>query len=263
MLLKQRLHLFEFGDQPWLKGWFRETYLECLNLNFRMGGHYKKMDLPFLSWLNLGRGNEVHDFASGGALPIETILTSLKERGEKVPRVTLSDLFPDIEKYKKLKDQLGSDVVNFLEEPVSLMEMEKYPSQFKSICSALHHFSKEDARKIINGALNSGRGLFIMEPFQRSMGHLLMVAVFGLIPAMLSPFLGTFSFKKLFFCTILPVIPLMLYVDGIVSVLRTYSFEELQSLIPEAHLKNFSLHYGKQPYFLNCSSTYFYLAKKE
>lgn len=48
-----------------------------------------------------------------------------------------------------------------------------------------------------------------------------------------SSFVKPFSWKRLFFTYVVPVVPLFTFVDGAVSCLRTYSPEELKKLVEE------------------------------
>ena len=67
-----RIQAFEFCDQPWFKGTFREAYMDGINFLFKMGRIYHKMYIPFTRW-SKNDNNHVLDLGSGGAGPIGPI----------------------------------------------------------------------------------------------------------------------------------------------------------------------------------------------
>jgi len=263
----RRFQLFEFGDQPWFRGILREAYLDCLNFVLSVGGQYASMHKPFGEWAAGDRNKAVLDLCSGGGGPICTIIDNAEQDGVELPTIILSDLFPDIAHFESLRIQCGSDVINFVSEPLSADNASSAEIRLRSICSAFHHFPPETAAAIIRDAARNGDGIFIMEPFQRSWRHLLMMflmAVPATIAGMLSPFFSPrFRFGKMLVCTIVPLIPLALHFDGIVSVLRTYTASEIAAMFPDDERHNFVYVNGEHPYGLQCAATFFYARRKE
>ena len=54
-----------------------------------------------------------------------------------------------------------------------------------------------------------------------------------LVVMAVTPFIKPYKFSRLFFTYIIPIIPFCTMWDGLVSVLRTYSVEELQEMVNE------------------------------
>jgi hypothetical protein len=255
--LKDRLNLFEFGDQPWLCGDLREAYVNCLNFLFRVGGHYHRMHQPFLKWVHACRCNTVLDLASGGAGPIQILLKSIQKIGEKSPQIILSDLYPNLKTYEALKKEFGSTVVDYVSDPVSVDNI-RGDFKCRTICSSLHHFSNEYVRSMIEDVLTHGSGIFILEPFQRNLKHLLMAVFTGPFLAMLTPFFRRkFSFKEFLVCTVFPIAPVMVWFDGIMSVLRSYTSEEIKNLLPATGSKDYKIEFGTKRYLVFFDSMYF------
>jgi hypothetical protein len=56
----------------------------------------------------------------------------------------------------------------------------------------------------------------------------------GPFVGMLAPFFcARFSWKKLLVTTLIPIIPLMVQFDGIMSCFRSYTVDELESFLPQ------------------------------
>ncbi len=261
--LKKRLHLFEFGDQPWLKGWLREVYMECLHFLFKKGGHYRHMHRPFCNWVQNSRSKIVLDLASGGGSPIDTILNAIHHENNESPKVILSDLYPNLKQFESLRKWHGDEKIDYLSTPVPAHHLTNPKARLRSICSALHHFRPVDAQQIVSDALINGDGIFILEPFQRNLRHLLMLFLSGPFAGMLMPFSSRpFRWRTFFVCTLVPIVPLMIQFDGIISVLRTYTFDEILDMISPSIREQFAIESGKHPYLGFCSSTYLYFYRK-
>jgi len=259
--LSRRVQFFEFGDQSWLKGPVRDCYNDCLNFVTRSLGHYKKAYIHLSLWAKKADFAEVLDLASGGAAPIDILLSSADKKGVKLPKFILSDLFPREEYYREVQEKYGEERVGYLSESVSVINANATGISLRSICSAFHHFPPEYAEKILEDALRKGKGIFILEPYERKVGNLLMTLCFGLFIGMLSPFFSKqIRPLNVLLCTLIPIVSLMVQFDGIVSVLRTYEPKEILEMLP----KGFELDtdYGRIDPRSRLNATYFYALKK-
>jgi hypothetical protein len=260
----RRFQLFEFGDQPWLKGWARECYLDCLNFGLRTAGQFRGILEPLLQWVGPPPHPDILDLGSGGGGPIETLLMEGAKRGVVLPRFILSDLYPSAEHYKSLVARYGEARLGFLAQPVSADRVPQGSPPLRIICSAFHHFRPELARTVVEDAVRSSDGLFIVEPLQRDWRHLLMVLLSGPLPYMGAPFVASRkSFMKFLFCLLIPVFPLMVMFDGCVSVLRTYQPDEMLDMIPRDDRKRFTAEWGVSPYFRIFGAPYFFVRRRQ
>lgn len=264
MLFNKRRHLFEFGDQPWNCGWFREIYNDALNMGQKAGGHYRRMAPYFARWAASARAETILDLASGGAAPLVAMLEGAAQANLSMPRIICSDLFPDTVRLKGLRDRYGADKFDFITTPVSALDSHPELPPARSICTALHHFPAEMAARIIKTAVHEGSGLFVLEPFQRNTRHFMMMLLTGPWIYMVAPFFAEhFSFRKLLFCTLFPIVPLMIWWDGLISVLRMHTPEEIEQMIPEALRHQIEIESGFCTYLFGCRATYISLNIKD
>ena len=261
MLLNKRRHFFEFCDQSWLPKSVRQIYMECLNFAHDIESGYALMVRKFVEWVDRSGGHSVVDLASGGANHIKLMLKIAKPAGIKLPRIVLTDLFPQLDQYQSLQQQ-GNDLISFAEQPVAVNRVPDQLGELRSMFSALHHFTPEEVRLIFADSLKNGKGIFIAEPFERSWRDLL-VMLLGVPLFMLYPLLRRFSIKRFVLCTLVPVIPLTIVFDGVVSVLRCYKFPELLDLLPQDQLYDLELGYGTVFSGKLRASMYFHVIKKQ
>jgi hypothetical protein len=255
-----RIQVFEFCDQAWLGGALREAFFDGLRFLFKSGGVYRRMHVPFSRWAAAAGHRRVLDMASGNGGPAETMLESARKDGVQMPVIVLSDLFPDTDAFERLK-QARPEKVEWIEKPVDAVTAPA--ADLISICTAFHHFSPEAARQLLTNAVRNADGIFIMEVCPRTLLALL-VPLLCLIPLMLSCFFAARpSVFKIALTAIVPLVPLMIICDGIVSALRAYRPDEILAMIPEPQRSTWHWEFGSQPYLGVLRAPYFFGHRKE
>lgn len=253
-----RLHLFEFGDSALLPPTWREVYHDTLGFVLQASGVYKRMYAPYRDWTSLHGEPEVMDFASGGAGPVQTILETAKSKGISLPRVMLSDLYPQETRYRELELRCGQERVGFISKPVDIQVPLKH-FQASSIFSAFHHFEPREAKRILNQLLSQGKSVFVAEPFSRSFRNVVLVTCGGFFLGLIAPFFRRpYKVKNFLLSTIVPLIPLMLVFDGLVSVFRTYKADELRAMIPEKMQDELKIRSGHTTVYHIIQSPFFF-----
>lgn len=106
---------------------------------------------------------------------------------------------------------------------------------FRLFFLAFHHMDPAIARKVLWNALSSSdcAGIGIFELQGRSLGEIFMVCMLGPVLWVVAPWYFWRDQLMLFLMYILPVVPFIVVVDGIVSCLRTRTAEEILKLIEE------------------------------
>jgi len=97
--------------------------------------------------------------------------------------------------------------------------------------SAFHHYPPDRAEAVLADAVAKGRGVCVFEGVSHRAIGLLSVPL--QVPAMMlmTPFVRPFRWSRLVFTYLIPLIPLVVLFDGIVSMLRLYSEDELRELV--------------------------------
>jgi len=258
-----RIHLFEFDDQSWLKGVLREAYFDVLDLAHRAFKPFGKMHDALSRWAEAAGHDEVLDIASGGGGHIETLLATADAACTRMPKFILSDIYPSLDKFNRLREKFGPDRVDFVSGPLAAALCGGRDERLWMVASALHHFPPEAARDLIEDAARSTDGIFIMEPYQRSRAAVLTEILLGPPFAMITPFFSRpFRWSKLLLSTILPVVPVLIVWDGVISIMRTYRHEELTSFIPESMRGQFEVEAGVFRAAPGVNPTYFAMARR-
>ncbi len=191
------------------------------------------------------------------------MMNNAQATGTQLPKIVCSDLFPDRPRLERLRHAYGANRLDFVETSVSALEPHPELPAARSICSALHHFSPNTARKIVESSLSPRGGLFILEPFTRDWHHLFVFVAIGPWIYMAAPFLAPrFSLTTFLLCTVFPIVPLMIYWDGLVSVMRVHTPEEIEEMIPADLKDETHVEFGYVPYALGCRAMYIALHRR-
>lgn len=250
---------WEFCDQTWLRGVWRGAYLDGLNFLFKLGGIYARMHEVYGRWAREAGGDRVLELASGGAGPISTMLDAARRDGATMPAITLSDLHPDLDTFRRMAQEYPA-CVDYVSEPVDASAVPTAASghPLRSMCTGFHHFSPTQARKMLAATVANADGLFLMEPMPCSWLALAM-SLPNVPILMLAPFFAKrFSLWKCLISTLLPLVPLMIVWDGVVSALRIYRPEEILALVPESERSQWTWEWGEQRCLLVFKATYFF-----
>jgi hypothetical protein len=104
---------------------------------------------------------------------------------------------------------------------------------FRLYSLAFHHFDDGLANKILANTLATSAGFTIFELQNRDFGSLITVLLTGPLLLLISPFYFWRDPVHLIFTYLLPIVPLVVVLDGIVSSLRTRTGEEIKTMIDQ------------------------------
>ena len=212
----RRWHLFEFGDQQWFPQLLHDAETAYLAAGYRLLPRLVRRWAELLSTvLPAGEPAEILDLCSGAGGPMPLILEELEKRGYQV-QVRLTDLYPN-------PKTTSHPSVVWLAEPVDATRVSPKLAGVRTMFSAFHHFRPDAAKAILKDAFDRRRAICI---FEAGSGTLLgAVGMFGVPLAVLAmmPFARPFRWGYFAFTYLIPLMPLIVWWDGMVSMLRIYS----------------------------------------
>jgi len=96
---------------------------------------------------------------------------------------------------------------------------------------SLHHFKPKDAKKILQNAVATKQNIAIFEGQERSFASIFAMIFSPITVLLVTPFIKPFSVGRIIFTYLIPLVPIFVLWDGIVSSLRTYSVKEMEDLV--------------------------------
>lgn len=224
-----RVHLFELEDQAWFPRVLRDAGTAYLELASRVAGHAAALAPRVGRALSDAGEKRIVDLCSGGAGPVEGIVDALAVRGIEV-QATLTDIYPNEGALARVAAR-SAGRIDWVREAVDATRVPRELAGLRTLFNALHHFRPAAARGILADAVASRRPIAVFEVVAREPLALLGILFAPLAFALALPFLRPFRWAWLPLTYLLPVLPLFVLWDGIVSCLRVYSPAELQALV--------------------------------
>ncbi len=238
----RRLHLVELEDLAWFPAVLRDGGTAYLEFAVRVSGHAKLLVPKIAAALKQARSAQIVDLCSGGGGPVRVIADELAKSGTPVS-VRLTDFFPNLRAFARAAD--GTDGrITFETASIDAAQVPARLTGFRTIFNAFHHFRPADARRILVDAATAGRPIGVFEVVSREALPLLALLTVPVAVVLTVPFWKPFRWSWLFWSWVVPVMPLFILWDGVVSWLRIYSVEELQELVADIDAPNYTWDIG-------------------
>ena len=212
------------------------------------------------------------DFASGAGGPTPIIERRLNEEliasGSEPAQFLLTDLYPHPTAWEKLAAK--SDNLDFVEGTVNattaanLAAEQLGKKEFRTFHLAFHHFDDDIATEVLENTLKSSDGIGIFELQDRTANGFFTVTLLGPLMFLITPIYFWRSFIHMFFTYVIPIVPIVLVVDGYTSCLRTRTKDEIVSLVKdESLLEGWTFKEGSELHTWPCGYTHWVIGIKE
>ncbi|MCE7982949.1 MAG: class I SAM-dependent methyltransferase [Caldilinea sp. CFX5] len=225
-----RLHLLEIHEQPWCPPAIRDGATDCLRFIATVGRQYKQIAPLLQAALLTTNATQIVDLCSGGGGPWLALGRTLNTRTGQPVQIVLTDLYPH--ERAGQSDKLTPGVtLRFCPTAVDATQPPAELTGFRTLFTAFHHFAPAQAQAILQSAVNAGQGIAIFEQTARTPLGLLVMYLLPWLALVSALAVRPWRLSRLFWTFVIPAIPLMVWFDGVVSCLRTYSTAELQALV--------------------------------
>jgi hypothetical protein len=225
-----RIHLFEFEDQPWFPAFLRNYVTDFLQFLSNKAKLYKPVVPVLKEALMASKTSRIVDLGSGGGGGLLWLNSEMKKVTPDF-RITLTDFFPNIPAFEYMRNK--ADNIEFIRSSIDARSVPAELSGLRTQFLSFHHFNPDDAILILQNAVDTNRSIAIFEGQERSAASLVAVVFSPLTVLFITPFIRPFSVGRIFFTYLVPIVPLTVLWDGIVSSLRTYSVAEMKSLVSQ------------------------------
>jgi hypothetical protein len=237
----RRIQFIEIHDQPWFPSAIRDEITDALQFGFSVIKAYAPITPLLQSALDSASPSAqdpraIVDLCSGGGGPWFDLADKLQshspEGDQQRLQIWLTDKFPNV-----------SGTENVTESDASLNHIAFYPSAvdaanvplelkgFRTMFTSFHHFPPEQARTILQNAVDAEEGIGVFEITRRSPAAIARVFAWTAFLCLATPWVRPFRWMRLLWTYLIPIIPLVLMHDGVVSCLRSYRPSELREIV--------------------------------
>lgn len=228
----KRLHLFEFEDLPWFPKSIRNYGTDFLQFVSNKFNLYKSIHDLLKKGLEKSGGTQVIDLASGGGGGWLRLSNELKEEVPNL-KVKLTDFYPNIPAFERTLKLGDEGIFSYESNSVNALDVPKNLSGFRTQFLSFHHFKPDDAKQILQNAVDAGAPIGVFEVQERKVPDVIRNLFSPLSVIFMTPFIRPFSLGRIVFTYLIPIVPLFVLWDGVVSVLRTYNIPDLEKMTRE------------------------------
>ena len=201
----KRIHLFEFEDLQWFPSFLRNYMTDFLQFITNKTKLFEPV-IPILEkGISESNGNQIIDLGSGGGGGLLWISKELQKSKPDL-QITMTDLYPNIPAFKFTKQQ--GENFEYIGDSVDARNV---PGKLKGLRTqflSLHHFKPKDAKKILQNAVDSHQNIAIFEGQERSLASVFAMIFSPITVLLVTPFIKPFSFGRLFFTYLIPLVPI-------------------------------------------------------
>ncbi|MDP2309776.1 MAG: class I SAM-dependent methyltransferase [Pseudomonadota bacterium] len=239
----KRSHLVELEDLAWFPAILRDGGTAYLELAVRLSGHAKLLGPKLAEAMKASGSTSIVDLCSGGGGPVRTVLEALAEAGNPVT-ARLTDFYPNKPAFEHTAANSGGRIT-YEAAPVDATAVPPTLTGFRTIFNAFHHFRPDVARRILADAASARRPIGVFEIVSREPFTLvaLLTAPLGVVLTM--PLWRPFRWQWVLWTWLVPLMPLFVLWDGIVSWLRIYDEDELRVLVAGIDAPDYTWEIGR------------------
>jgi hypothetical protein len=230
-IMIKRIRLFELHDLERFPGIWRDLFTEFLSFYESSRKIYSPVASLFEPVIRASECFTIIDFCSGAGSPVLTVSESFDAGLADRVHVILTDKYPNIKAFKEISENANSRI-DFINKPVDAINVPENLCGFRTFFSSFHHFNEDSASAILSDVVRKRQGIGIFEYTERALIKYLILFGIPLHLWLLLKFslVRPVRWRRLFWTFIIPVLPVTVFWDGIVSCLRTYSERELDEL---------------------------------
>lgn len=236
----KRIELFEFEDFSWFPEVIRTSMTNLIVVFHKMMGTAEVVSNLILRLKKNHDFDQITDLGSGSGGPMLEVIEEVNknQKGEKV-KLVLTDLHPNPNFIEKINSQ-NIENVKYHHQPVNAVNIDKAPQGLKTMIASFHHMNPTIAKKILHSAQENREPILIFELAKNNIPTIvwwlflpISLCILILMSAVMTLFVRPLTFTQILFTYPIPIIPLAYAWDGQASLMRTYTFEDVKSLIGE------------------------------
>jgi hypothetical protein len=225
----RRVQFIELHEQSWFPSSLRDETTDALQFGLKLLKAYAPIAPLLQSAVDSTKSRSIVDLCSGGGGPWLDL--SRKLQGDTPAlSIWLTDKYLNLGAFRNFRAASGNRIT-FYPGSVDAIKVPCELQGFRTMFSSFHHFSPEDARAILQNAVDARQSIGIFEITRRAPLTISLMFPWALLPLVCTPWIRPFHWSRLLWTYLVPIIPLVLLFDGVVSCLRTYRPQELREII--------------------------------
>ncbi len=226
----RRQRWFEIHDSPWFPAFLRDLVTESLEAVWNANHTYRPVAGRLREAIMNSGSDCVVDLCSGGGGPWLGLYDDVA--AGRALEVRLTDLHPNGRLFASTAggNQCLRQCLHTEPEPVDALCVPPALRGFRTIFSSFHHFDPIQARGLLADACAQREGIGVFEAARCNAKTMFLLAGVPILALRTAAAARPIRTSRIVWTYLLPVVPLVLWVDGLLSCLRSYSLNDMREL---------------------------------
>ena len=233
----KRIQLFEFEDLNWFPKTIRSGMTNLLGVLQKMMGT-SDVIASIISNIKLKNDfSKIIDLGSGSGGIMLEVIEKLNINDQEPIQLLLTDLHPNFKVVNRINSS-NIPNVSYNESSVDATSLGNLPVGLKTMMNSFHHIPPDVAKGILKSAQDHKQPLLIYEIGENTIPTILWwlllplsLAILFIMALFMIPFVRPLGWSQLLFTYLIPIIPLCYAWDGQASIMRIYTFNDIEYLI--------------------------------
>jgi hypothetical protein len=239
------LRLFEIHEQPWFPQFLREQFVDGLQMILEVMNTYQPIAQLLRMRMEECGSERVVDLCSGAGGPWPSLVRYFEMREGGPPEVFLTDKYPSSSKLLDV-ESLSAKRIHFIRHSIDATQIPGQLQGFRTLFTSFHHLKPDEGRRLLQDTVDRRQGIGIFEATARHMFTFLSVLFVPVAAWLFLPFRRPFRWSRVLWTYLIPVIPFVLFCDGLISCLRSYSLGELLEMTSGLAASGYRWEVGEQ-----------------
>lgn len=249
----RRVQFIELHEQSWFPSSLRDDVTDAVQFGFNLMKAYEPVAPLLQSVIDSSKNGtnarqSIVDMCSGGGGPWLELSRKLRRcdsGGDAAGvEILLTDKYPNLKAFQSVSAS-SDHHISFYPESVDAKNVPRGLKGLRTMFTSFHHFSPEDARAILQDAVDAGESVGIFEITRRAPSTIGIILVGVVLMFLHTPRIRPFRWSRLLWTYLIPIIPFVLLFDGVVSCLRTYRPEELREIVDKLTAREYRWEIGE------------------
>ena len=247
----KRIQLFEFEDFSWFPSVFRTSMTSLIVVLHKMFGTSKVISSLIINIKKRHDFSKIIDLGSGSGGAMVEVIKNINTKLTEPLDLILTDLHPNSRFVNQINKKNESHL-KYKSEAVDATNLGDLPQGLKTMMLSFHHMPPLIAKNILKSAQDNKQPLLIYEIGENKVPKLLWwlmlplsLIILFVMSWLMTPFVKHLNWKQLLFTYIIPIIPLCYAWDGQASIMRTYTFDDVEGLLKDFKNDSYSWEISK------------------
>jgi hypothetical protein len=224
-----RLHLIELHEQAWVPEVLRRAATDYLTQAIAIADSFAPLAPRLVELCKHTSMEQFTDLCAGASGPWLRLHRTVSAQLGRPVHVTMTDLYPNKAAFAHVATVTNGTVVGE-DAPVDARAVPEKLRGIRTMFDCFHHFKPREARAVLFDVYRRREPIVIAEGTRRSLAAVLGMLLAPLLVLLLTPRIRPFSWSRLVLTYLVPIVPLLVLWDGVVSCLRSYRPRELRAL---------------------------------